>query len=113
MTDTLTGTPRTTAGNANFDTLALPPSQLSNLVRLGYHTMTPVQAAALPEVLTGADVIVQARTGSGKTAVFALALLATLDRGNPAVQALVLCPTRELADQVTAEAAGLARSEDN
>ena len=109
----MTDTPQTAAGDANFDTLALPPSQLSNLVRLGYLTMTPVQAAALPVVLTGGDVIVQARTGSGKTAVFALALLATLDQGNPAVQALVLCPTRELADQVTAEVRRLARSEDN
>jgi ATP-dependent RNA helicase DbpA len=96
-----------------FSTLPLPPPQLVNLTRLGYLAMTPVQAASLPAALAGHDLIVQARTGSGKTAAFALALLATLDRSNPAVQALVLCPTRELADQVAAEVRRLARSEDN
>ncbi|HEY4068533.1 MAG TPA: ATP-dependent RNA helicase DbpA [Burkholderiaceae bacterium] len=109
----MTEIPTKSARSANFDTLALPSSQLANLERLGYVSMTPVQAAALPDALAGADVIVQAKTGSGKTAVFALALLATLDQANPAVQALVLCPTRELADQVTAEVRRLARSEDN
>jgi ATP-dependent RNA helicase DbpA len=96
-----------------FSILPLPPAQLGNLTRLGYLAMTPVQAASLPAALAGHDLIVQARTGSGKTAAFALALLATLDRSNNAVQALVLCPTRELADQVAAEVRRLARSEDN
>ena len=79
--------------------------------------MTPVQAASLPLALAGDDLIVQAQTGSGKTAAFALALLAKLKlegQTQPfAVQALVLCPTRELADQVTTEIRRLARSEDN
>ncbi|MGB8516411.1 MAG: ATP-dependent RNA helicase DbpA, partial [Gallionella sp.] len=83
----------------------------------GYLGMTPVQAASLPLALAGTDLIVQAQTGSGKTAAFALALLANLkliDATRPfAVQALVLCPTRELADQVTNEIRRLARSEDN
>ena len=108
-----------------FSTLALPESQLANLTQLGYHAMTPVQAASLPLALAGQDLIVQAKTGSGKTAAFALVLLNNLDRtpkpqpdappGGPrfAVQALVLCPTRELADQVTMEIRRLARSEDN
>ena len=96
-----------------FATLPLPSSQLANLTQLGYLAMTPVQSASLPGALAGHDLIVQAKTGSGKTAAFALALLATLDQSNNAVQALVLCPTRELADQVAAEVRRLARSADN
>ncbi|MEP7298803.1 MAG: ATP-dependent RNA helicase DbpA [Burkholderiales bacterium] len=96
-----------------FSTLPLPRAQIDNLSQLGYLAMTPVQAASLPVALAGQDVIVQAKTGSGKTAAFALALLATLDQASKAVQALVLCPTRELADQVAAEVRRLARSEDN
>ena len=96
-----------------FATLPLPSSQLANLTQLGYLAMTPVQSASLPDALAGHDLIVQAKTGSGKTAAFALALLARLDQSINAVQALVLCPTRELADQVAAEVRRLARSEDN
>ena len=105
------------ATGASFSTLALPPAQIANLESLGYSSMTPVQAASLPAALEGDDLIVQAQTGSGKTAAFALALLAKLTLDNQtqpfAVQALVLCPTRELADQVTTEIRRLARSEDN
>jgi ATP-independent RNA helicase DbpA len=86
---------------------------LANLSRLGYATMTPIQAASLPMALAGKDLIAQARTGSGKTAAFALALLANLNIRRLAVQALVLCPTRELADQVTQELRRLAAAEDN
>ncbi|RZJ07670.1 MAG: ATP-dependent RNA helicase DbpA, partial [Haliea sp.] len=89
------------------------PAVLANLARLGYTEMTAIQAAALPTALLGKDVIAQAKTGSGKTAAFALALLANLDPRRFAVQTLVLCPTRELADQVTAEVRRLARAEDN
>ena len=96
-----------------FSSLPLSSAQLSNLTQLGYLAMTPVQAASLPIALAGHDLIVQAKTGSGKTAAFALALLATLDQSNNAIQALVLCPTRELADQVSTEVRRLARSEDN
>jgi ATP-independent RNA helicase DbpA len=84
-----------------------------NLQRLGYTAMTPIQAASLPLALAGKDLIAQARTGSGKTAAFALALLANLNLRRFAVQALVLCPTRELADQVTQELRRLAAAEDN
>ena len=97
----------------SFSTLPLPPATLANLEQLGYTGMTPIQAAALPLALGGHDLIAQAKTGSGKTATFALALLANLNVRRFAVQALVLCPTRELADQVTLEVRRLARAEDH
>ena len=75
--------------------------------------MTPIQAASLPIALAGHDLIAQAKTGSGKTAAFALPLLAKIDPRLFSVQALVLCPTRELADQVTQEIRRIARAEDN
>jgi len=96
-----------------FDTLPLGPAMLANLQTLGYLAMTPIQAASLPLALAGQDLIAQAATGSGKTAAFALALLARLDARRPDTQALVLCPTRELAEQVTQEIRRLARAEDN
>ena len=98
---------------ADFGTLALSPATLDNLRQLGYVQMTPIQAASLPPALLGKDLIAQASTGSGKTAAFALALLANLNPRRFAVQALVLCPTRELADQVAAEIRRLARAEEN
>jgi ATP-independent RNA helicase DbpA len=96
-----------------FDTLSLPPATVENLTRLGYREMTPIQAASLPPALLGKDLIAQAKTGSGKTAAFALALLANLNPRRFAVQSLVLCPTRELADQVTTEIRRVARADDN
>jgi ATP-independent RNA helicase DbpA len=96
-----------------FDTLPLSEAAQDNLRRLGYLEMTAIQAASLPPALQGRDLIAQAKTGSGKTAAFALALLAKLNVRRFAVQSLVLCPTRELADQVTTEIRRLARSEDN
>jgi len=98
---------------ASFAALPLPPQVLANLERLGYLEMTPVQAAALPAALAGRDLIVQARTGSGKTAAFALAMLDKLNPRHFGAQALVLCPTRELAEQVAQETRRLARAEDN
>ncbi len=96
-----------------FSTLPLAAPVLANLQRLGYEHMTPIQAASLPLTLAGKDLIAQAKTGSGKTAAFALPLLAKLDARRFAVQALVLCPTRELAEQVSQEIRRLARAEDN
>jgi ATP-independent RNA helicase DbpA len=110
MTAIPDGTPR---GGASFDTLALPDAALTNLRRLGYEQMTPIQAASLPLALAGKDLIAQAKTGSGKTAAFALPLLARLNPRRFAVQALVLCPTRELAEQVSQEIRRLARADDN
>ncbi len=96
-----------------FSRLPLSPAMLANLGQLGYAAMTPIQAASLPLALAGQDVIGEAQTGSGKTAAFALALLHRLKADLPRVQALVLCPTRELADQVTQEVRRLARAADN
>jgi ATP-independent RNA helicase DbpA len=101
-----------TAG-PTFNELPLSPAMLANLQQLGYLSMTPIQAASLPIALAGHDLIAQAKTGSGKTASFALPLLTKLNPRNFGVQALVLCPTRELADQVTQEIRRLARAEDN
>jgi ATP-dependent RNA helicase DbpA len=103
----------TAAQAARFDQLPLPPAQLANLTQLGYLAMTPIQAASLPPALAGKDIIAQAKTGSGKTAAFALTLLANLNVRRFAVQAMVLCPTRELADQVATEIRRLARAEQN
>src|SRR3954470_10166555 len=101
------------AASASFASLPLNPAALANLQRLGYLEMTAIQAASLPPALLGKDLIAQAKTGSGKTAAFALALLANLNARRFAVQSLVLCPTRELADQVTTEIRRLARAEEN
>jgi ATP-independent RNA helicase DbpA len=101
------------SASPDFSTLPLPAHVLVNLSQLGYENMTPIQAAALPLALAGKDLIAQAKTGSGKTAAFSLPLLANLNARRFAVQALVLCPTRELADQVTQEIRRLARAEDN
>jgi len=95
--------------NAFQDLGCLGPPLLQGLDALGYATMTPIQAAALPPILAGSDVIAQARTGSGKTAAFGLGLLSRLDPALIRVQGLVLCPTRELADQVSNELRRLAR----
>jgi ATP-independent RNA helicase DbpA len=94
----------------SFAGLSLSPPLLQNLESLGYVQMTPVQAQSLPPILAGQDVIAQAKTGSGKTAAFGLGLLSHLEPGVNRVQALVLCPTRELADQVSKEIRRLARS---
>ena len=96
-----------------FDQLPLAPAMLANLRQLGYLNMTPIQTASLPIALAGHDLIAQAKTGSGKTAAFGLALLTNLNARFFGVQALVMCPTRELADQVAQELRRLARSVDN
>jgi len=93
-----------------FSTLGLKPELLSNLADLGYTEMTLVQAHTLPKLLAGDDVLARAKTGSGKTAAFGLALLNKLNPVSYKVQALVLCPTRELADQVAGEIRRLARA---
>ena len=92
-----------------FSSVNLQDDLLNNLASLGYEAMTPIQAQALPPILEGKDVIAQAKTGSGKTAAFGLGLLQKLDVSSFRVQSLVLCPTRELADQVARELRRLAR----
>jgi ATP-independent RNA helicase DbpA len=84
-----------------FNTLPLKPALLASVETLGYREMTPIQAQSLPAMLEGRDVLAQAQTGSGKTAAFGLSLLQSLSVETIRLQALVLCPTRELADQVS------------
>lgn len=96
--------------NRLFSTLALHPSRLKNLASMGFESMTPIQAQSLPAILSGKDVIAQGQTGSGKTAAFGLGMLEQIDPLDFKVQSLVLCPTRELADQVADEIRRLART---
>jgi len=96
-----------------FNTLPLSAAMLANLDSLGYAQMTPIQAQSLPVILKGMDLIAQAKTGSGKTAAFGIGLLNPINPRYFGCQALVICPTRELADQVAKEVRRLARAEDN
>ena len=96
--------------NTAFSSLAVRPELLANIQTLGYQAMTPVQAECLPVLLDNQDLLAQAKTGSGKTAAFAIGLLNKLDVQTYQTQALVLCPTRELADQVSNEIRRLART---
>ncbi|WP_313515003.1 ATP-dependent RNA helicase DbpA [Pseudomonas sp.] len=96
-----------------FSSLPLSAAMLANLESLGYASMTPIQAQSLPVILKGMDLIAQAKTGSGKTAAFGIGLLDPLNPRYFGCQALVLCPTRELADQVAKELRRLARAADN
>ncbi|MDF1820007.1 MAG: ATP-dependent RNA helicase DbpA [Alcanivoracaceae bacterium] len=93
-----------------FSDLPLSAEMLATLDSLGFTGMTPIQAASLPVMLAGRDVIAQAATGSGKTAAFGIALLQSINPRLAYCQALVLCPTRELADQVAQELRRLARA---
>lgn len=95
---------------SDFSSLKLHPGLLKNLGSLGYESMTPIQALSLPAILDGKDVIGQGKTGSGKTAAFGLGLLHKLNVKSYKVQSIVLCPTRELADQVSVEIRNLARA---
>ena len=96
-----------------FSSLPLKPALLENIESLGYSHLTPIQAETLPHILEGKDIIAQAKTGSGKTAAFGIGLLSRLDFSSFRVQALILCPTRELADQVCKEIRTLARFTQN
>lgn len=96
--------------NDSFSSLSISSSQIANLESLGYKKMTPIQAQGLPHVLQGKDLIARAKTGSGKTATFGIGLLKQINPRFFGVQALILCPTRELADQVGKELRKFARS---
>lgn len=95
---------------AYFKQLPLNQALLDSVAEAGFQHMTPVQALSLPTILQGNDVIVQAETGSGKTAAFALGILAKIELAQTLPQALVLCPTRELAEQVAEAIRGLAKT---
>jgi ATP-independent RNA helicase DbpA len=95
--------------NQNFASLSLSPDLLAVISEVGYETMTPIQAGAIPLLLEGKDLIGQSKTGSGKTAAFALPILEKLNLDSPYIQALILCPTRELCAQVAREIRRLGR----
>ena len=90
----MTDSPRT------FDDLGLSPSILETIREIGYETPSPIQAASIPHLLEGRDILGQAQTGTGKTAAFALPILSRIDLSRRVPQALILAPTRELAIQV-------------
>ena len=97
MPDTIENTP---SELAKFADLGLPPALLDTLAEVGYETPSPIQSATIPPLLAGRDALGQAQTGTGKTAAFALPILARLDLAKTKPQALVLAPTRALAIQV-------------
>src|SRR5579859_3442903 len=94
--------PALTKGNplTTFADLQLDQRTVQTLQRMDVVEPTPIQSAAIPELLTGRDVVGQARTGSGKTLAFGIPLLSLCDRKVSQPQALILVPTRELAGQV-------------
>ena len=92
-----------------FESVSLKRELLDNLKNIGFTAMTPIQARALPLTLQGKDIIAKAQTGSGKTAAFGLHILQQLQVKRFRVQSLVLCPTRELSQQVSKELRTLAR----
>jgi len=96
-----------------FETQPLKNEIIENLNSLGYEEMTPIQEMSLPHILNDKDLIGQAKTGSGKTAAFGLGVLNNLDISLNSPQSLVLCPTRELAEQVALELRRLARFTSN
>jgi len=105
--------PQITDNALAFNTLPLSAEQLSNLERLGFSQMSDIQAKSLPAIIEGKDVIAKAKTGSGKTLAFGLGLLHKLNVKHWKIQALVICPTRELADQVASELRKLAKATHN
>ena len=109
----MNNTPESAPANASFSSLALSPAMLTNLEQLGYHEMTVIQAESLPVILERRDLIAQAKTGSGKTAAFGIGMLQNLNPTYFAIQGLVICPTRELADQVSNELRRIARFTEN
>jgi ATP-dependent RNA helicase DeaD len=91
-----------------FAELGLAPEILKAIERMGFEEASPIQSAAIPVLLEGADVVGQSQTGSGKTAAFGIPAIQAVDPGLRAPQVLILCPTRELAVQVAEEIAKLA-----
>ncbi len=104
-----TDTPNTEEKKATFQELNLSNEVLRAISDMGFEEMSPIQAQAIPYLLKGVDVIGQAQTGTGKTAAFGIPIVEQVDPTNPAVQALVLCPTRELSIQVAEEIAKLTK----
>lgn len=99
--------------SSKFSSLKLPKPFLDNIASLGFESMTPIQAQSLPVILTDKDVIAQAKTGSGKTVAFGVGLLWNIKTSSKNPSSLVLCPTRELAEQISVELRKLARRTPN
>ena len=97
----------------SFSLLPLNEAMLDNLKSLNYKIMTDIQEKSIPPILKGCDIFGQAKTGSGKTAAFGIGLMHNLNVEKYRIQSLVLCPTRELAEQVTAELRRIARFQHN
>jgi ATP-dependent RNA helicase DbpA len=95
--------------STGFESLKLSPSLLELIADLGYQTMTPIQAQAIPPLMAGRDLIGQSKTGSGKTLAFGIPIIEKVSVDNRALQSLVLCPTRELCTQVAREIRKLGR----
>ena len=95
--------------NVNFDELELKPELLRGIEHMGFTAMTPIQEASMETILNGEDIIGQAQTGTGKTAAFGVPILQKIDPKDPSLQAVILCPTRELAVQVGDELHRLCR----
>src|SRR6185295_16364550 len=92
-----------------FEQFGLSPDVLKAIADMGYTEPTAVQLHTIPEILRGRDVVVQSRTGTGKTAAFGIPIVERVDLTRDEPQALVLCPTRELALQVANELTALGR----
>jgi len=92
-----------------FTELKIAQTMIDTLLDLEYHTMTPIQEQSLPSILDGIDVIAKAKTGSGKTAAFGIGVLNNLNVKNFRIQSMIICPTRELADQVASQLRKIAR----
>src|SRR5690348_13664686 len=86
-----------------FSELGLSAEVLKGIDKLGFEKASPIQAEAIPALLSGRDVVGQSQTGSGKTAAFAIPAIEKVEAQKRAVQVIVLCPTRELAVQVSEE----------
>jgi len=93
----------------DFSALRLSPSLIRVAQELGFKELTPIQAQSIPRLLNGEDLIGQAKTGSGKTAAFTFPILEKIDLGSRSLQAMILCPTRELCSQVAREVRKLGR----
>lgn len=92
-----------------FEQLAIQPEILRAITDMGFEEATPIQAKSIPIILEGKDIVGQAQTGTGKTASFGIPILQNIDPKNKSLQAIILCPTRELAIQVADELRKLAK----
>src|SRR6478736_8004453 len=96
------------SGHCSFNDLGLSPEILKAVAQLGFEEASPIQAAAIPVIMSGVDIVGQSQTGSGKTAAFAIPAIERVDVMSKATQVLIMCPTRELATQVADEVHKLA-----